>query len=413
MKNKAVFTVFEHQTLKVGDKVNDVIFLEKHLKALVKYYGNGLSYFDLVHKGVKFCHFVGVIKINDITIEILPKVDKGSEKAEWRKLLIDMLRVVGAFNIAAPSTSSLSLKNNFILDLYFELFLKEVEYLVHLGLIKQYRQQDSNQKVLKGKLQLSKHLRKNIVHKEQFFVNHTVYDVQHKVHQLLYKTLRLIYDTSSNPLIEGKVKQLLFYFPQMPDIKVRDTEFQRIIINRKLKNYEQALDIAQLLLLNYHPDLAKGENDVLALMFNMNDLWERFVCVTLQRKLKDYNVKGQVNKLFWKGQKNGQSYMRPDILLEHKSKNLRVVLDTKWKHIEKATPNSNDLRQLYAYSHFFNADKVALVYPGNIDLNSGYYQEGNKECAIIQIRCSSNINTFIESILTNLNCWLPKLNHQN
>ncbi|MGB4971763.1 MAG: restriction endonuclease, partial [Cyclobacteriaceae bacterium] len=62
-------TVFEHQTLKVGQIVNDVVFERKHFEALEKFYGNGVPYFGLIHDGVKFNEFVGALQVGRLTIE--------------------------------------------------------------------------------------------------------------------------------------------------------------------------------------------------------------------------------------------------------------------------------------------------------------------------------------------------------
>ncbi|PWJ42247.1 McrC family protein [Sediminitomix flava] len=406
MKKQTTFTVFEHQSLRIGEKVGNVKFDEKHHEALVRFHGDDSPYFTLIHRGVKFCEYVGVIRVDNILIEVLPKADRNTEdsaKEEWRKALVGMLKVVGAFNISAPSSSTLSLKSNYILDLYFELFLKEIEYLLHFGLVKQYRREESNQKALKGKLQLSEHIRKNVVHKECFYVSHTVYDHDHKIHQILLKALKLVADINQNPTLN--VKSVLFKFPELADLKVTEKTFNKLHLSRKFKNYENALNIAYLLLLNYHPDLTKGKNDVLALMFNMNDLWERFVLVSLKRNLKDFKVKGQISKLFWKGEQRGQSYIRPDIVLSRDEST--IVLDTKWKYIKSNIPSPEDLRQLYAYHKYYDAEKVALVYPGVEKLNKGIYQDGKEgECAVIQIKPSSNISEFMDSIENHITNWI-------
>ncbi|MBB3695937.1 McrC family protein [Flammeovirga yaeyamensis] len=395
---QTIFSLYEHQTLRLGNEVNGVKFTQHHLEALENYYGNGTPYFALVNKGIKATEYVGVINVDDIVIEVLPKADKDNNFDRWRKVLIGMLKTVGAFRVSSPSSADLSIKRNYLLDLYFEMYIKEINYLVRTGLVKKYRTSENNQKALKGKLMMSKHLQKNIIHKERFYVSHTVYDQQHEVHQILYKALQLVYQLNNNPALN--VRATLFSFPEMKDLKVSHDTFDKIALNRKLKPYEKALDIARLLLLNYHPDLTKGGNDVLALMFDMNALWERFVLISLQRKLTDYKIKGQTSKLFWVGKDRGRSYMRPDILMEHKENNQKIVLDTKWKHIQSNTPNPSDLRQMFAYSQFFDAEKVALIYPGLLGVNKGHYKwENDVECGVLQIGVDEDLGKFVGGVV--------------
>lgn len=407
-KNNNHFTVFEHQSL--WEHKGEQQLKPKQLKALQVFHeekkfsekGN-TAFYDLVNKGIRFKEYVGVIQVGDLTIEVLPKADKYTDKSEWQKILIGMLRAVGAFNIHTPSSSSLNIKTNFILDLYFELFLKEVEYLVHQGLIKKYRKQESNSFALKGSLKFAKHIQKNLVHQERFYVKHTVYDKTHQLHQILYKTLLLLKRINKNVQLNSRIGSLLLDFPEMNDISVTEATFEKIVLNRKTEGYKNALEISKLLLLNYHPDLSTGKNNVLALLFDMNLLWEQFVYVSLRKHLPSgMTIKGQDTKKFWKPEEGQNSMMKPDIVIYKEGGN--IVLDTKWKNVGNSNPKPDDLRQLYVYHEYFGAEKVALVYPGTNEINEGtYYKKdknevGDKQCAVIQIPTNKNITNWQKKI---------------
>lgn len=276
-------SVFEHQTLKVGQEYNHVEFEEKHRQALEVHHGKKVDYFRLIHNGVQLNEFVGVLQVGGLVIEVLPKADRNSDTLHWRKVLINMLRSVGIFDIQAPSSSSLNIKQNYILDLYFSYFLKEVEYLFNAGLIKNYRKVEENQNALKGALKFDKHISKNLVHKERFFTRHTAYDQNHTVNQIIRKTLRLLVRINTDVTVQSRVSSLLLRFPELDDIQVSRSTFDQISYHRKNEGYRNAIEISRLLLLNYHPDLSKGQNHVLALMFDMNLLWERFVYLSLKK----------------------------------------------------------------------------------------------------------------------------------
>ncbi len=384
MSNSKLIRVFEHQAIKLHQVIEGVTFDEKSLKALQGYYGSeGVPYYSLTNNGVKFNEFVGVIQVGNTVIEVLPKADKTTDgdaktKTYWQELLVKMLSVVGLFDIQSTSDSSLKLKSNSILDLYFALFIKEVEYLLHSGLAKQYRKKEGNVTALKGSIQFAKHIQQNLTHQERFYVRHTTYDVEHKLHFILYKTLRLLKQINTNAELHSRIGVLLLHFPEMPDIKVTEATFDTLVFNRKTQPYKKAIGIAKLLLLQYHPDVITGRHNVLALMFDMNLLWEKFVYVSLRKYKKAHiTVSAQTSKLFWSSSDKRQySSMRPDIVINQGKKDC-VVLDTKWKNLNGSSPSSGDLRQMYVYHKYYKAPRVALVYPGIVtqkEADSGEFE---------------------------------------
>ena len=136
--NKNTITVFEHETIRTTNK-GECKISKPQLEALQKFNGNeGVPYFNLIHNGVKFCEYVGVLQVGQLTIEVLPKIDGGGDenKGHWKKILIDMLRKVSTFDVSVSSETNLKIKKNSILDLYIEAFLIQVEKLIHQGLIK-------------------------------------------------------------------------------------------------------------------------------------------------------------------------------------------------------------------------------------------------------------------------------------
>ena len=413
-------TVFEHQTIKLNEIVSGIQFCGDKLKALQSYYGeNGVPYFSLTHNGIRFNEYVGVIQVGNLLIEVLPKADKARsskiEELKWRNMLIGMLRAVHGFDIIATSDSTLKIKPNTILDLYFAFFIKEVEFLLHTGLVKKYRQRAGNVTSLKGNLIFGKHIQQNCTHGERFYVRHTVYDVRHLLHIILFKTLNLLKKINSDSKLQSSIGSLLLSFPPMPDIKVSETSFSKITYNRKTLRYKAAIDIAKLLLLQYHPDVSRGRNNVLALMFDMNKLWEAFVYKSLQ-KSKTLQVTAQTSKDFWKPEHGYRSVVRPDIVINKGDPKNCIVLDTKWKNLNGFNPSPDDLRQLYVYHEYYEAKKVALVYPGTerLPVRGNYLKptDGNimldKECSIISLPVLQDIKKWQLDICSTIINWMTK-----
>ncbi len=376
MPKQAVIQVFEHGSIvwKAGRRHHHKDFKEEHYKAFEACFSaSGRSpFFELIPYGVRFTSHVGAIHIGGLTIEVLPKADRDSQADSMQPVLLDMLKTCTLLTARHTGSAPLKLRAHSILELYFELFLLELESLVRRGLLKQYRRMEGQQASLKGALVFSRHLSANVVHRERFYTRHTGYDHDHVLLQILQEALLLISQLCQEPMLSDAIGRLRLAFPEVSRIKVQPAHFDRIPASRKTAPYRTALDIARLLLLNFRPDISAGRNDMLALMFDMNSLWEEFILRKLQRAARGrYKVSGQRSTRFWESKT-----IRPDIVVESLSEPGRQwVIDTKWKVIDARHPGDDDLRQIYAYNHHWNARHSLLLYPlthGQMDAHGRY-----------------------------------------
>jgi len=175
----------------------------------------------------------------------------------------------------------------------------------------------------------------------------------------------------------------------MPTAKITEAHFAKLVYDRKNEGYRKGIKIAKLLLLQYHPDVSKGRNNVLALMFDMNLLWEQFIFVSLRRHCTDYKISAQTSKYFWQPENGYHTGIRPDIVIQ--KGDFIVVLDTKWKNLNGYNPSTEDLRQMYVYHEYFKAQKTALIYPGNgTDICGTYFDSESKlnekmQCSVLHV----------------------------
>jgi 5-methylcytosine-specific restriction enzyme subunit McrC len=383
-----VFQVFEYASYNTysGGKEGKKLPIEL-FEALKGFIGEKeLPYYSLTANGVKFKQFVGAIQIGKYCIEVLPKIDRGNDSDLADKILISMLRQSGLIDIRTPTESSLRIKQNYILEAYINLFLNECESIIHRGLIKSYRKEEGNLNALKGKIIFNKQLSKNLVHDERFYISYTTYDRQNPLNRILFKTLNLIAQLANSGDVHYKTTKLLFSFSEMKDISVSEEVFSRIIWGRKTKEYRNAIEIARLLLLNYHPDLSTGKNDVLALMFDMNDLWEKWFTRKLRTAAfsidKRIEIKAQIKSSFWSGLNGETIRQKPDILVKLPN-GFRIVLDTKWKLVN-CRPSEDDIRQMFAYNKLFNSKHSYLIYPGSNNSITGTFFDNtnNGSCGL-------------------------------
>ena len=376
-KQHEVIKVFEYELLKVGDK-----FKERHLKALSNL--NALhndAYFDLRYKAVRFKNFVGVIQIDGLTIEILPKIDANeSDKDLWQEVLIEMLKTTSKLKVQKVGQANVTKQNIHLLDIYFEWFLTEVELLIRQGLIKQYYTQTKNVTALKGKLEFAGHIQKNLIHKERFYTTHQIYAKDHLIHQILSFALSIIEDFSKGTYLYSRCKTVQLDFPEVKSIRINKTTFSRIKNSRKSAPYKTALEIARFIILHYAPNISSGEEKMLALLFDMNSLWEEYVLVKMKKaalKMEGTEVYGQSSKEFWQG-----ITIRPDIVV--KKPEQVYVIDTKWKNIQNFKPSTQDLRQMYVYNDYWKSVQSMLLYPATSTVAPDFkiFKDRDHQCAV-------------------------------
>lgn len=361
-----IIDVFEYGRLNIDEKG----FKREHWNAFVKLNdAHEGKYFEVLHNGLRFKQFVGVIQVDGLLIQIHPKADKNDDNGEWRNVLLPMLKACGYIQAQPVGEAQLKKQNLNLLEVYFEFFLKEIEQLIHQGLVKKYHKETGNVKSLKGKLDFAGNIRHNLIHKERFYTTHQVYDANHVLHQVLAKAIDVVSYFTRGTRLSDTCNRVKLSFPEVNSIRINSSLLEAIKLDRKTMPYQRGLELAKLILMNYSPDINQGNNNMIALLFDMNQLWEEYVLIQLRKEINNPNsnyfncftINGQTKKRFW-----GYNFLQPDIELTSKITGKVFIIDTKWKR-PGSSASVEDLRQVYTYARFWDAEKVMLLYPGNND----------------------------------------------
>ena len=97
---------------------------------------------------------------------------------------------------------------------------------------------------------------------------------------------------------------------------------------------------------------------MLAILFDMNMLWERFIYRILQRVPVELATRCPT--------KTPSDFGTPDWsnpILSSKLHRVKVI-DTKWKLIRDGRPSDADLKQMFVYNLYWKTDRNVLLYPG-------------------------------------------------
>lgn len=363
-----VIQKFEYESLYVGENG----FKKSHFDALTAYNDKHNSqFFTVGNKKVVFKSYVGVIYVAGITIEILPKGDRYTstekQKKKWQNALVNLLSECKKINLKSIQSAKLNLQNLSLLEFYLNHFLNEVDDILRHGYMRRYGKHSGQKKSLKGALHFPKHIASNYIHKERFYTNHQVFDYNHPLNQILKTALNVLLRMNISSSLAGKAQNLDLRMEGVDFIHPNKINKNTLHFDRRVSHYENAIQLALMIIKEYSPTLQYGQSNVIAFLFNMNDLFEEFIYRRLRKEEYKYNnislsISDQVSKKFW-----AHKTIRPDILMSFKQEEQikNLIIDTKWKLMDGPVPSDADLKQMFVYNLYFSSDRSILLYPNN------------------------------------------------
>ena len=362
------FVVHEHQRLVVGVGYDDgrgglATFEDHHFDALAKYRERTESQaFTLGHRSIRLCQHVGYLRVGSVSLEIYPKLSQDRPEQEWRGLLFHMLRVVSGVRLAPQDQAPLMHRAGDLFEMLLARFVELTRALVREGLARTYREVQENGTVFRGRLVVGAHLRENFVRKERLYVAYEVHDADNLPNRILHRALDRVLKTTGSPDLARQAEAALADFPDVSLAPIRDSEWSTLRFDRRTERYREALVLARMILRDERPDFRWGDQRVIALLFDMNALFESYLYEAL-RGLSGVSVRSQSPHRFWRPATGAAAWLKPDLLVSVHGSSAPIVLDAKWKIPKKGRPADDDLRQLFAYLHAFGSAEGALVYP--------------------------------------------------
>ena len=342
---------------------------------------HGAKIFELAgRRKLKLDQYVGIIETKCGTrIEILPKhIDKAvgesieSVVEKERELLKKMLRVSLHLPYRDAGEANLSRFKQPIHEWIIEQFLRNFEKLIQRGLRFDYNRIQEEQKYLRGRLQHVKHMRQPPARKHIFPIEHDVYEVNRPENRLIKTALDVVCKKTRNSKNWKLAQELRLMTGEIPKSQNITQDFKQWQSGRLLALYADIKPWTELILSEYMPVSAQGEWRGMSLLFPMEKLFEHYVAYHLRRELKDWDVSTQVSSQHICLYDDKPIFrLRPDIHIQHKQKNLKIVLDTKWKLLDQHNRSrrfgfkDGDIQQMFAYSHYYleHASEVILIYP--------------------------------------------------
>lgn len=389
---------------------------------------SGRELITLERKSLRTTQFVGVIKVLNYTIQILPKIDTEPESVleeiidsplyqkaslSAAKNFLYMLSYVKSINLHTQSIASLNKSEGSWIELLTRLFATELITQFRAGFHQDYVFREEELPFIRGKWDIAKQYSQKPILSEGLFVQHYDYLPDILLNQVfkfsVHELKRITQDAQNRQLLtllESWLQPVKLNYRINKEI-LRDVKFNRVN-NRFLPAFE----LSKMFLEGLSVHLMLGGQRAFAFVFDMNLLFEQFISNYLTKysqlilpiTINEYQIELQAKKtaryLIQPLPKPETPMIRlePDILIKKDGIPV-LIIDTKnklltpAKHYRSIAPS--DVYQMIAYTTQFNCSSILLLYP-----QSRFFE--SKRIKLLSVE-----GTPINIIIATINLHLP------
>lgn len=369
-----LITCFEHESLPVRAKVlaGEKALSIAQAEELEKIKSIPAGAFQRTAKTIKWQQFCGVVQLDGLTLEILPKVYGEPSVEEARLVLHQMLSKAGFLRVYSGSSARVSLSKQSLLDVFILEFCRLVTDQDRLGRPKDYKAQEENLGVLKGRLLLKEHLQANLISSEKIFCQFDEFTDDLLLQQIIKFCLKILQKGAKSQLSVQAVNRLLMQYADISDKDISLGDLDRVFFDRNTSRYREVLAWCRVFLEGYNPSASAGKSNLISIMFDMNRLFEAWVFASLKPLLAKNNfiLKAQSGRKYLANRLDlgMQVFMtQPDLIITNRQNEVLMILDTKWKVLKHQDLNlgvqQSDMYQMMSYAQIYEVPQLALIYP--------------------------------------------------
>ena len=331
-------------------------------------------------------NFVGTILLDDIQIDILPKIPLVENNIEAEKIrFLEILQNIDYFKEKIFSNSKIEIIDTSILELFIHLFIEEVEKIVKKGLIYKYE----NLNVFKGKLDINSHIKYNFSHKERFFMKFDEFSVNSLENIIIKLTIQKLKKVSINPKNKENLNKIGHYFENVTILENSIENLKYLTFDRMNDYYKNAIQWSKIFLDNQSSSIFSTNNgEIPSILFPMETIFENYIANKLVNIIQEksycellFKIQDSSCSIFSSISLNNTKIdnnilrIRPDIVIKNKNTKEIFILDTKWKVLNKLDDkfkiSTEDIYQMLAYVKTYNdrnknnytCKKAYLIYP--------------------------------------------------
>ncbi len=322
-------------------------------------------------------NYIGFVPTNNTSLAIIPRVFKGREPKEG---MIGFLRMLGivldmklSFKAASAAVNDVGKAGIFEAILYLYARMLEAELLK--GAYRKYVRHIDEEKFMKGKLLVSKQVRKPPSRIHLLSMEYHTFSINNSLNRVLRTAAHLGARVAKNNKTRIMLKDIDALLEDANLARNIFADTMKVHFNRLNLRFKPLYQLAKIIICGLKP--LKGEKSHSFFIAQPEIMFQHLVYKTLTKQLtklgNDCLVKYEQSQkwvLVRQVYPSRERYVLqvPDISI--KCGNTQTFIDVKYKDIsDKDRPEENDLRQLYVYARIIEKETgkrpaiVYLVYP--------------------------------------------------
>ena len=339
--------------------------------------------------GFKTCNYIGTIHFRGEQFNIFPKIFKededdydtdGLQTSDMMRDLVLWLEYCNKFNFPFVSLKGDMDETESFLELLITVYVRYVKNAVDRQLFFRYEDVEEEGSFVKGKIDFKDYVMNKYptgqFHKLRY--TYSSFEFDNRLNQIIKHTCRLLYNVTTQNKNKRIIHDILMKLGDVSDRNCQPYDCDTIKLNSLQANYMTILSMSKMFLLNKVSAESMGITDSFCFLFPAELLFEGFIAGFLKETLGDAaKVTAQSRKLYLTelmvdGKLIGNRFLlKEDIVVEYGD--AIIVLDTKYKEIERLSKvkedskklgiEDHDMQQMATYANRRGAKKLYLLYP--------------------------------------------------
>lgn len=348
------------------------------------------------HHGLQATQFVGVLRLGEITIQVLPKIDylvqgepgaTGGFDSKYLQIetstrnLLYLLSYAYDLPLHERNLAPLFHHRSDWFELLTRFFAESLHSQMRHGLDHTYVTLEDTLPVLRGRWLLCQQITRHPQQRLLFDVQYDEFLVNTPLNRIFRYVSKQLLVRSTDPVNRRMLTDICQWMADVERIaKPERSHLEQVIITRLNDRFRPSFNLARLFLEQSVIQLSSGRNDLFSFMFDMDRLFERFVGAFLVRHRSKIFAAFPEEIRIRLQSKGSNRYLadrlpehsavhilRPDILMENTDGDMLLIADTKYKHLRSGSMDlgvdMGDIYQLHAYGSAWHCPNELLIYP--------------------------------------------------